>query len=111
MVRAGVLTLIADNPKAHGVFDITPDTIERDVFCTIKSVTRTEAYVKRGSYGVSGTLAEGLNPSIVFVLSCDADYQDEAKCRYDGKNYAILRTYLTDDGGIELTAGRFDDDT
>ena len=109
MVRASIITLIADTPKAHGIFDVTHDETERDVYCTVKSVTYKEAYVARGSYNASGTINEGLNPSIIFALTLDADYGGEKKCRYNGELYRIIRTYLTDDGGIELTAGRWED--
>ena len=100
MVRAGVLTLISDTPKAHGLFEEVEEEF-RDVFCTIKSATYKEHYE---------ALANGLNPSIVFVLTTDADYHGERKCCYEGLEYKIIRTYLNAADGIELTAERWADD-
>ena len=41
MNRSGVLTLISENPAAHGIFD-KPTETERTVFCTIRSVGYSE---------------------------------------------------------------------
>ena len=57
MVRADVITLIGDDPRAHGVFDsVTP--VEREVYCTIRSVGMTESYTAR---------SQGLAPTLVFT--------------------------------------------
>lgn len=93
MVRADVLTLIAEQPDAHGVFDNwTPST--RTVYCTIKSVTRAEAYA---------AMSAGLAPSIVFVLADYAEYKNEKICEYKGQRYRIIRSYVKAQS-IELTA-------
>ena len=96
MVMADVITLVSEDPGAHGVFD-APTRTERTVFVTIKSVGYREVYE---------AMAHGLNPTLVFTLALAADYQDETLCVYDGKEYNIIRTYLTKSGGIELTAER-----
>lgn len=70
-------------------------TTERDVFCKVRSGTRTEFY---------GAGSEQLRPDYVFVLSDYREYQGEKFCKYvdfDGveKIYKIIRTYMN---GFEL---------
>ena len=98
MVRADVITLIGE-AAAHGVHESTTET-ERTVLAEIQSVTRSEYY---------NALNAGVQPELVFKLTLDADYQDEHFLLFHGKRYRIIRTYLTDDGGIEITAGRSDE--
>lgn len=92
MLFRDVITLISENPAAHGVFDTTSET-SRQVFCSVRSVGMTEAYT---------ALSNGLNPQFVFVLSDYADYQGEKICSYNGKRYRIVRTYRNNQQ-IELT--------
>ena len=83
MVRASAITLIGEDPNAHGVFDsFTPS--ERTVPCEVRSVTRNEAYE---------AMSQGLAPEIVFVLSDYAEYQGEKNLVYDGVSYRVIRTY------------------
>ena len=93
MNRSGVLTLISENPAAHGIFD-KPTETSRTVFCTIRSVGYSEYY---------RALEYGLHPSIVFVLADYAEYQNEKIAEYEGVRYRVIRTYETG-GSIELTA-------
>lgn len=44
----------------------------------------------------------GLNPECMVFLRDSADYEGEELAELDGTRYVIYRTYLTDDGGIEL---------
>lgn len=92
MIFRDVITLISENPAAHGVFDTTSET-SRQVFCSVRSVGMTEAYT---------ALSNGLNPQFVFVLSDYADYQGEKICSYNGTRYRIVRTYRNNQQ-IELT--------
>lgn len=92
MLFRDVITLISENPAAHGVFDTTSET-SRQVFCSVRSVGMTEAYT---------ALSNGLNPQFVFVLSDYADYQGEKICSYNGTRYRIVRTYRNNQQ-IELT--------
>ena len=96
MVRADVITLIADNPEAHGRFD-TYTPVERQVYCTIRSVGMREAYE---------ALSHGLRPEYVFVLTHSFEYQGEKRCRYQEKLYNVLRTYVTESDGIEIVVER-----
>lgn len=91
MKRYDVCQLISESPTAHGVFDTATETATT-VFCEIKSATRNEAYQ---------SMAVGANASVVFVLSVDADYNNQKEVSYNNTRYRVIRTYLADDG-IEL---------
>ena len=96
MLKANVLTLISVSPEAAGV-GTEPAESARDVFCTVKSIGQTEAYQAMGI---------GLNPELKVILAHDFEYEDERLCELDGKRYEILRTYVTETDGIELTLQR-----
>ena len=69
----------------------------RDVFCNRSSVSRNEFFDGGRN---------GLNPEFVFDVF-HGDYDGETLCRYDGKLYAIYRTYLSDNSDyIELYVQR-----
>lgn len=99
MVRADVIGLVAETRSAHGVHEAITETV-REVLAEIRSVTRSEYY---------NALNAGVQPELVFKLTLDADYQDEHFLRYGGKKFRVVRTYLTNDGGIEITAERNDE--
>ena len=93
MMRADVITLVAESPEAHGIFDTRTET-ERVVFCYVKSVGFREYFE---------ALSQSLHPSFVFVLRDYAEYQGEKVCVYHGTRYRIIRTYITMQNTIELT--------
>ena len=97
MINATVITLIADDPTAHGVFD-TPTETERTVMCTVRSVGMSESYQARSI---------GLSPEWVFDLANKADYQNEKRLIYDSVEYNIVRVYVhPQTEHVELTAQR-----
>lgn len=96
MVRADTLDLIAENPKAHGIFDDPQETV-RTVYCTERSVGQTEVYQAQ---------AIGLNPELKLILAHAFEYQGEKLCSYKGERYKIIRTYINEADGIELTVQR-----
>lgn len=89
---SSVLTLIAENPAAHGIFD-EPTETGRTVFCTVRSVGFNEYYT---------ALANGLNPTIVFRMAERTEYHGEKIVLWEGVRYRVVRTYAQGDG-IELT--------
>ena len=99
MMRADVIYLITETAKTRGVHDTVTDT-ERMVFCTVSSVNRTEYY---------NALNVGVQPSYVFSLALAEDYQGERVVKYNGIKYRVVRTYITDDDGIEITVERSDE--
>ena len=65
---------------------IQSDGSKREIFCGIRSVTRSEFYQAN---------ATGYTPSMVFVLADYYDYEEETLVEYDGKRYRVIRTYRT----------------
>ena len=96
MVRADVVTLIGERPGAHGVFD-DPQLILRQVYCEVKSIGQNEAYQAR---------ATGLNPEYRLRLSHSFEYKGEKLLDFRGRRYEIIRTYMDESDGIELTIQR-----
>ncbi len=96
MMRAGIVSLIGVNPEAEGV-GLDPAELTRRVYCTVKSIGMQEAYQ---------AMATGLNPEIKICLAHDFEYKDEPLLEYGGKRYKIIRTYITEADGIELTCQR-----
>lgn len=96
MVRADVVILYGETPRAHGVFD-DPILTSRTVYCEVKSVSQTEAYQAR---------ATGLNPEFRLVLSHSFEYKGEKLCEFRDVKYNIIRTYVNESDGIELTVQR-----
>ena len=86
MVRADVAWLIAEDPKAHGVFD-PPAMEKRMVYVVVKSVGQNEMYA---------ALSQGLQPTFVLELSDYSEYHGEKLVEYGGKLYRIIRTYVKD---------------
>ena len=99
MMRADVIQLITETASAHGVHESITETA-REVMCTVKSVSRSEYY---------NALNAGINPTYVFYLTLSDDYQGERVVRYKGIKYRVVRTYMTDDDGIEITVERSDE--
>lgn len=96
MVRADVLTLITETPAARGAFE-EPALTERVVYCTVRSVGMREAYEAMG---------HGLKPEWVFELTHAFEYQGEKRCMFRGVHYNVIRTYVTEADGIEITVER-----
>lgn len=96
MMKANVVDLIMENPYAGGV-GLEPAETKRTVYCTVKSIGMQEAYQAMGI---------GLNPELKVILAHDFEYAGERLCELGGQRYRILRTYVTETDGIELTLQR-----
>ena len=96
MLKADVVKLIKVSPEAAGAGTDRTE-IEREVYCTVKSIGQTEAYQAMGI---------GLNPELKVILAHDFEYEGEGLCELGGVRYDILRTYITEADGIELTLQR-----
>ena len=92
MIRAEVISLVAETPADHGVFETRTEST-RDVFAEIRSVGYTEFYTAKSA---------GIEPSIVFVLTDYMEYGGEKIVLFDDKRYRVVRTY-TNGQTIELT--------
>ena len=98
MMKSNVITLISESPAAHGV-GTEPTEVQRTVYCTIRSIGMQEAYQAMGI---------GLNPELKVILAHDFEYGGEPLCELNGTRFRILRTYITETDGIELTLQRVD---
>lgn len=99
MLKADTIDLITETRSGHGVHEAVTETA-RTVFCTVQSVTRSEYYT---------ALNAGIMPEFVFKLTLAEDYQRERFLRYRGQKFRVVRTYVTQDDGIEITAERADE--
>lgn len=98
MAKVGTVRFIRETNAAHGVHESITES-RRLVLCTVKSVRQSEYYEAYNS---------GFRPAIMFGLTLASDYQGEPKLMYEGKKYNVIRTYETEEGGIEITAERED---
>lgn len=96
MDRSSVITLIGvtSAQDAYGVWRETPTS--RDVFCQVNSVTRAEFFDGGRN---------GLNPEFRFTLFF-GDYDGEQTVIFNGKAYAVYRTYQARTDEIELYVER-----
>lgn len=92
MICDDVITLVAETPEAHGIFEPAAE-IGRQVYCRVDSVSRAEFWRAHSN---------GLEPRFVFTLSEAADYGGEKILLYQGRRYRVLRTYVAEHA-IELT--------
>lgn len=99
MTRADVIGLISENRTGHGVHEAVTET-ERTVMCAVESVRRNEYYT---------ALNAGFRPEYVFRLALVNDYQNERIVKFHGQKFRVVRTYLTEDDGIEITVERSDE--
>ena len=96
MMKANVVDLIMESPYAGGV-GTEPSETKRTVYCTVKSIGMQEAYQAMGI---------GLNPELKVILRHDFEYKGEDLCELNKVRYKIIRTYVTEADGIELTLQR-----
>ena len=93
MERAAAVVLIAEEPGVHGVFD-PPTEKTNELPCTFRSVGMNETYAAKSAK---------LEPSIVFTRALAEDYAGEKIVELAGVRYRVIRTWLRDDGGIDIT--------
>ena len=96
MDRSNVLTLIKTVYVADELGVQKSTETARTIFCDVSSVTLNE-WTEGGRIG--------LNPELRFTVFL-YDYDEETICEYNGKRYAIYRTYIGRDDTIELYAER-----
>lgn len=97
MDRSDVLKLIGQSYERddNGVMQLV-DTTEREIFCQVESITRNE-FFEAGR--------NGMNPEYKFLIFF-GDYQNERVVEYDGKRYAVYRTFRGKNDVIELYVER-----
>ncbi len=95
MIRATTITLIGEDPSAHGVFEV-PDNIQNEVFAEVMSASQNEFYKAREN---------GLEPELVFKLTDYGDYNGEKILVYDEKRWRVIRTYIKEEA-LFIVAGK-----
>lgn len=95
MVRATTITLLTEEPEAHGVFD-QPREDRNEVFAEVISVSQNEFYK---------ALQNGLTPELVFQLTDYGDYNGEKVFLYEGNRWRVIRTYIKEES-LFIVAGR-----
>ena len=98
MTISDVCYLVTVDKTPHGVHEKREPT-ERMVYCQVKSIGRTEFYQAN---------LVGMRPEWTLKLSDEAEYQNELTLNFRGERWQIIRTYITEDGGIELVIQRSD---
>lgn len=79
-----VLTLLASS-RTQDSLGVWRETLtEREVFCKVYSVNRTEFY---------NAGRNGLNPQFRFTVF-HGDYAGETLCKYKDESYSVYRTYI-----------------
>ena len=96
MDRSDIITLITETVTADSSGVERTATTSRTVFAQVDSITRSEFFEAGRS---------GLNPAFKFIVFA-GDYEGETIVEYNGKQYAIYRTYLARDDRLELYAQR-----
>lgn len=96
MDRSDVITLVGytSQQDEFGVWRQTKT--ERDVFCSVRSVTREE-YFEGGR--------NGLNPAYQMTVFF-ADYAGESEVVYKGEAFGVYRTYHATTDELELYVER-----
>ena len=96
MDRSDVVTLVSytQTQDDYGVW--RKSKTERDVFCSVDSVTRAE-FFEGGR--------NGLNPEYRITMFY-GDYQGETEIVYNGAAYAVYRTYHAKTDEIEVYVER-----
>ena len=96
MDRSDVINLISmtRTQDEYGRWIATPTA--KEVYCQVESVTRAEFF---------DAGRNGLNPEYRFTMFF-GDYSGESIVEYQGKTYAVYRTYLRRTDIIELYVER-----
>lgn len=92
MTKLREISLITETETLDGLNQPTITETPKSIIAVVNSVTRAEFF--QGRQG-------GITPDISFVISA-FDYSGEKVVKYDGKKYAIYRTYEADEDTVEL---------
>ena len=92
MDRSNIITLISSTYAADAIGQLVPVERTRDVFCNLRSVTRSE-------WSAAGQL--GLKPELTATMFAP-DYEGEEIAEINGVRYGVYRTYRTRSDTIEL---------
>lgn len=92
MNQAAKIALVKTEYAQDSIGEWTETASKKNVFAYVSSVTMTEFY----QAGL-----QGMKPEFRFLIWL-SEYDGEETLEYDGKIYTIYRTYIRDDGRVEL---------
>lgn len=92
MNKAKKIKLIANAYTSDSIGQLIPTESEKSVFAKIRSASQSE-FFNAGE--------NGLKPDKVFDVLM-TEYEGQMRVKYDNDNYSVYRTYLRDDGRVEL---------
>ena len=95
MKKYDIVTLVKENPTAHGMFDKPGKTL-RTLYCEIDSVGMNETYQ---------AMSNGLEAEYTIKLALAEDYQNEKIAVYNNNNYRVIRSASLPNGGLKLILG------
>lgn len=93
MDKSDVIKLVKETPTRNEYKVLTTIKTEREVYCQVHTISQKE-FFKAGE--------QGLKPQFRFTIANSADYNGEKIVVYNGKEYAVYRTYIKDTEAIEL---------
>lgn len=88
-----VCELVKQTATINEYGDTEINETRRQVFCEVRSVGMREHYE---------AFAQGLKPSLVFVLADYYEYEEEQIVEHEGVRYSVERTFMNG-ASIELT--------
>ena len=92
MDRSSTIYLIKESYHMDDHNQPIPKEEKREVYCNVRSITRTELF----EAGQNGHRASYMFEMFFY------DYEDEKLVEYDGKRYAVYRTYHPENDTIEV---------
>jgi SPP1 family predicted phage head-tail adaptor len=92
MNRAKKIALQTKTYTVDAIGQRIPTVVDKPVFAYVRSASQSE-FFNAGE--------DGLKPDKVFDVRM-TEYANETELKYGGDTYVIYRTYLRDDGRIEL---------
>lgn len=95
MDRSDVINLITEVQTQKPDYTWTQQEISQEVFCDVRSVTRTE-WFEAGRTGIA-------HPAFIFIINRN-EYEGQTIVEYRGQRYGIYRTYEAKNENLELYA-------
>lgn len=95
MDRSNIINLIKEVQSQSPSYTWTKQEISTEVFCDVRSVTRTE-WFEAGRNGIA-------HPAFIFIINRN-EYSGEKIVEFEGQRYGIYRTYEAKNENLELYA-------
>ena len=93
MDRSDVINLIKETPVQSSDYTWTSQETSQEVFCDVRSITRTE-WFEAGRNGIE-------HPEFIFIMNRN-EYEGQKIVEYNGQRYGVYRTYAGRNEDLEL---------